>query len=107
MADKLIGNAFARAKKKKERRYATTAKDVGRLMRLFHRTIEALCEAAETGNDALSVIQERVGWPKLLHARHDVAELAELADEDPLRKPKPYANRPPIEFSARYLMAVP
>jgi hypothetical protein len=86
MTDKLIGNALARAKNKKERRYATTAKDVGRLMRLFHSTIEALCEAAETGNDALSMIEERVGWPKLLHARNEVAELAELADEDPLIK---------------------
>jgi len=86
MADKLIGNAFARAKNTKERRYAATTKEVERLMRLFHATIEALCEAAETGNDALAVVKERVGWPKLLHARNDVAELAELANEDPLVK---------------------
>ena len=46
MADKLIGNAFARAKNTKERRYAATTKEVERLMRLFHATIEALCEAA-------------------------------------------------------------
>jgi TnpA family transposase len=86
MVDRLVGNAFARAKNTKERRYTATARDVGRLMRLFHGTIEALCEAAETGNDALAVVKERVGWQKLLHARDDVAELAELADEDHLIK---------------------
>lgn len=86
MVYRLVGNAFARAKNTKERRYTATVRDVGRFMRLFHGTIEALCEAAETGNDALAVVKEGVGWQKLLHARDDVAELAELADEDHLIK---------------------
>ena len=42
MADKLIGNAFTRAKNKQERRYAGTTRDVGRLMRMFRGTIDAL-----------------------------------------------------------------
>lgn len=66
MADKLIGGAFTRAKNSKEKTCVAKTKDVGRLMRLFHRTIEA------------------VGWPQLLRVRGEVASLAELAEEDPL-----------------------
>ena len=45
MADKLIGGLFARARKARERRYVAGTRDVGRLMRLFHDTIEALAAA--------------------------------------------------------------
>ena len=45
MVDKLVGNAFTRGKNTKERAYVATTKDVGRLMRLFDRTIEALSQA--------------------------------------------------------------
>ena len=39
MADKLIGGLFAKARNTARRRYAASASDVGRLMRLFHSTI--------------------------------------------------------------------
>ena len=45
MADKLIGGLFARARNATRRRYAASAGDVGRLMRLFHGTIDALAAA--------------------------------------------------------------
>ena len=45
MADRLIGGLFAKARNAARRRYAASAGDVGRLMRLFHGTIDALAAA--------------------------------------------------------------
>jgi TnpA family transposase len=84
MADKLIGNAFTRAKNSKEKTCVAKTKEVGRLMRLFDRTIEALSLAQESDRDAFAVVDETVGWPQLLRVRGEVASLAELAEEDPL-----------------------
>lgn len=53
MVDKLIGSLFARARKAKERRYIASTRDVGRLMRLFHGTIEALETAQKVQRDGL------------------------------------------------------
>lgn len=84
MADRLIGGAFTRGKHAKEKTYAATSRDVGRLMRLFHDTIEALGAAQDSDRDAFAVIDETVGWAKLLRARPEVAGLADLAEENPL-----------------------
>lgn len=84
MADKLIGGLFAKARNAARRRYAASAGDVGRLMRLFHGTIEALAAAQEGDADAFGAVDDAVGWPKLLRVRGEVQELANLAGEDPL-----------------------
>ncbi len=84
MADKLIGGLFAKARNAARRRYAASAGDVGRLMRLFHGTIEALAAAQEGDTDAFEAVNDAVGWPKLLRVRDEVQELANLAGEDPL-----------------------
>jgi TnpA family transposase len=84
MADRLIGGLFARARNAARRRYAASAGDVGRLMRLFHGTIDALAAAQESDRDAFEAVDEAVGWAKLLRVRGEVAELADLAGEDPL-----------------------
>jgi hypothetical protein len=84
MSDKLVGGLFARARKAKERRYAASTRDVGRLMRLFHGTIEALATAQEEKRDGFAVVDERVGWPQLQQVRSDVRTLADLAEEGPL-----------------------
>ena len=85
MADKLIGGLFARARKVRERRYVAGTRNVGRLMRLFHDTIEALATAQSTERDAFAVIDETVGWARLLAAQGEVRDLADLAAEDPLQ----------------------
>jgi TnpA family transposase len=84
MSDKLIGGLFAKARNATRRRYAASAGDVGRLMRLFHGTIEALATAQAGERDAFEAVDEAVGWAKLLRVRGDVEALAKLADEDPL-----------------------
>ena len=84
MADKLIGGLFAKARNAARRRYAASASNVGRLMRMFHGAIEALAAAHEGEADAFEAVDDAVGWPKLLRVREEVQELASLAGEDPL-----------------------
>lgn len=84
MADRLIGGAFTRGKRAKEKTVVATTKDIGRLMRLFHGTIEALHQAQVQDGDALAAVDAAVGWAKLLRVRAQVADLADLAEEDPL-----------------------
>jgi hypothetical protein len=81
MADKLIGGLFARACNTTRRRYAG---NVGRLMRMFHGTIEALAVAQADERDAYELADEAVGWAKLLRVRGEVEDLAKRANEDPL-----------------------
>src|SRR3546814_7325934 len=57
---------------------------VGELMRLFGATIAALGEAVEHGGNPLELIDEAVGWHRLVAAKSQVDALAELAGEDAL-----------------------
>ena len=43
-------------------------------MRLFHDTIEALDDGTEKRTDAFAVVDEAVGWAKLLRAQGEVTE---------------------------------
>jgi hypothetical protein len=69
MADKLIGGLFARARKARERRYVAGTRNVARLMGLFHDTIEALGTARNGERDAFTVVDETVGWARLLRVQ--------------------------------------
>ena len=82
--DKLIGGLFARARNTTRRRYAASAGVVGRLMRMFHGTIEALAVVLANERDAFEAVDEAVGWARLLRYRSEVDDLAKLANEDPL-----------------------
>ena len=84
MADKLIGGVFAKARNTAQQHYVASAGDVGRLMRLFHGTIEALAAAQAGDRDAFEFVDDAVGWAKLLRVRDEVRALADLAGEDPL-----------------------
>src|SRR3546814_16840812 len=53
-------------------------------MRLFGATIAALGEAVEHGGNPLELIDEAVGWHRLVAAKSQVDALAELAGEDAL-----------------------
>ena len=84
MFDKLVASMFTRAKRRKERQYQATSKDVGRLMRLFDQTLAALQSAQAQDLDAFTVLDEEVGWWTLMKARPEVAALAEFVEEDAL-----------------------
>lgn len=84
MFDKLIGSLFTKANKRKERRYQATTRDVGRLMRLFDKTIGALTEARANAADPFAMIDGTIGWRRLMDAKPQVKALAEMIDEDTL-----------------------
>jgi hypothetical protein len=62
----------------------TTSKNVARLMLIFRRTIDALTDAVDTGEDPMEALDASVGWNTLLRARPEVATIAETASLDPL-----------------------
>ena len=84
MFDRLIGSMFTRARRGRERRYQDSIQSVGQLMRLFGATITALDEAVQNGGDPLELIDEAVGWHRLVAAKAQVDALADLAGEDAL-----------------------
>jgi TnpA family transposase len=84
MADKLIGSLFTRAKARQAKRYAASAKDVARLMRLFERTIDALAEAVTADADPIAALDADIGWATLLRARPEVKAIAASTVEDTL-----------------------
>jgi TnpA family transposase len=84
MADKLIGGVFTRARNAQTRSYAATSKNVARLMRIFQKTIDALIDAVDTGEDPIDALEASVGWTTLVRARPEVATIAETASLDPL-----------------------
>jgi TnpA family transposase len=84
MFERLVGGLFTRARRGQERRYQETAPSVGKLMRLFGATIAALDMAEETGGNPLVLVDEMVGWHRLMAARPHVDALADLAQEDTL-----------------------
>jgi len=84
MFDRLIGGMFTRARRGRERRYQDSIQSEGQLMRLFGATITALDEAVQNGGDPLELIDEAVGWHRLVAAKAQVDALADLAGEDAL-----------------------
>lgn len=84
MFDRLVGSLFTRARRGRERRYQDSIRSVGELMRLFGATIAALGEAVEHGGNPLELIDEAVGWHRLVAAKAQVDALADLAGEDAL-----------------------
>ena len=84
MFDKLIGSLFTKANKRRERRYQAHTRDVGRLMRLFDKTIDALTGSRDTDADPFTAIDATIGWRRLLDAKPQVKALAEMVNEDTL-----------------------
>jgi TnpA family transposase len=84
MFSKLTGALFTKARASQKRRMEATSKDVGRLMRLFGSTLDALMLAREDALDPWDVIDTSVGWHHLLRAAPEVQAIADLAQEDPL-----------------------
>jgi hypothetical protein len=89
MFDRLVGSLFTRSRRGRKRRYQDSIRSVGELMRLFGATIAALGEAVEHSRDPLDLINEAVGWHRLVAAKPQVDALADLAGEDALVAVRP------------------
>src|SRR3546814_3474278 len=53
-------------------------------MLILRRTIDALTDAVDTGEDPIEALDASVGWNTLLKARPEVATIAATASLDPL-----------------------
>src|SRR2546423_14665615 len=59
------GSLFSKAQNRDERRFQATKRDVAKALLLFRRTITALKQAKETGEDGVVVVDREVGMKRL------------------------------------------
>jgi TnpA family transposase len=84
MFNKLIGRLFARANTRRKRKYADTRQETTKALRLFRDTLRALVIANDTGRNAIDVLDDEIGWHRLLEAKPGVEAMVQDADPDPL-----------------------
>src|SRR5215470_474829 len=82
MFEKYIGSLFSKAQNRDERRFQATKRDVAKALLLFRRTIAALKQAQETGEDGVAVVDREVGMRRLDEALPIISAAAEVADQD-------------------------
>ena len=84
MFNKLIGRLFARANTRRKQKHADARQNMTKVLRLFRDTLRALVVANDTGRNAIDVLDDEVGWHRLLQAQPDVEAMVRDADPDPL-----------------------
>jgi TnpA family transposase len=84
MFNKLIGRLFARANTRRKQRYADTRQETTKALRLFRDILRALVAANDTGRNAIDVLDDEIGWHRLLQAKPEVEAMVRDADPDPL-----------------------
>jgi hypothetical protein len=84
MFEKYIGSLFNKAQNRDERRFQATKRHVAKALLLFRRTIAALKQAQETGEDGVAVVDREVGMRRLDEALPIIGAVAEVADQDTL-----------------------
>jgi Domain of unknown function (DUF4158) len=82
MFEKYVGSLFSKAQNRDERRFQATKRDVAKALLLFRRTIAALKQAQETGEDGVAVVDREVGMRRLDEALPIIGAVAEVADQD-------------------------
>ena len=84
MFEKYIGSLFTKARSRDERRFQATKRDVAKALILFRRTIVALKQAKEAGEDGVVVVDREVGMKRLDEALPIIGSVADVADQDTL-----------------------
>ena len=81
---KLIGRLFSQVHSRKKRRHMDYRTDTSKALRLFLDTISALQSANDQGQDALDVLDQKVGWRRLLRIKPELAAMVEESEASPL-----------------------
>ena len=81
---KLIGRLFSQAHGREKRRHMDHRTDTSKALRLFLDTISALQSANDHGQDALEVLDQKVGWRRLLRIKPELAAMVEESEASPL-----------------------
>lgn len=82
MFEKYVGTLFSRARNRDERRFQATRRDVAKALLLFRRTIAALRQAKETGEDGVIAIEREIGMNQLEGVLPIIGAVADVVDQD-------------------------
>jgi len=82
MHDRMIGSAFAKAKRSYEASFQETGKAINEKVRLYAKVGHALIEAKETGNDPFGAIEQILSWEQFTESVNEAEKLARPEDFD-------------------------
>jgi phosphoglycerate dehydrogenase-like enzyme len=81
---KLMGRLFSQANNRKKQRQLDCRPDTAKALRMFLDTITALQSANDYGRNALEVLDQRVGWHRLLRMKPELESMVENNEASPL-----------------------
>ena len=82
--ERLTAQLFTRSTRTRDQSWSASKAQAGRLIRLFGGTIDAMMQAREQARDPFDVLDEAIGWDRLIASRDEIDALGDLATEDPL-----------------------
>ena len=81
---KLMGRLFSQASNRKKQRHMDCRPDTAKALRMFLDTITALQSANDHGRNALEVLDQKVGWHRLLRMKPELESMVEGNEASPL-----------------------
>ncbi len=81
---KLMGRLFSQANNRRKQRHMDCRRDTAKALRMFLDTITALQSANEYGRNALEVLDQKVGWHRLLRMKPELESMVEDNETSPL-----------------------
>jgi len=81
---KLMGRLFSQASNRKKQRHMDCRPDTVKALRMFLDTITALQSANDHGRNALEVLDQKVGWHRLLRMKPELESMVEGNEALPL-----------------------
>ncbi|OWK19931.1 hypothetical protein AJ88_34620 [Mesorhizobium amorphae CCBAU 01583] len=81
---KLMGRLFSQANNRKKQRHMDCRPDTAKALRMFLDTITALQSANDYGQNALEVLDQEVGWHRLLRMKPELESMVEDNEASPL-----------------------
>lgn len=81
---KLIGRLFSQANNRKKQRHMNARMETSKALRLFLDTILALQAANDSDEDAIEMINRKVGWHRLLQIKPGLEAMVEDGNASPL-----------------------
>jgi hypothetical protein len=81
---KLMGKLFSQANNRKKQRQIDCRPNTAKALRMFLDTITALQSANDYGRNALEVLDQKVGWHRLLRMKPELESMVEDNEAPPL-----------------------
>ena len=81
---KLMGRLFSKANNRKKQRHMDCRPETAKALRMFLDTITALQSANDYGRNALEVLDQKVGWHRILRMKPELESMVEDNEASPL-----------------------